>query len=251
MMLNYKREGTGEPLLLIHGFGISFNIWDDLLPLLRDQFSLIQIELPGIGASPPPKQGQNDLDAAVEGIEQVRAALKIERWHILSYSSGTRVGERYIYLCANRVDHAMFICPAKISSRRALGLRLAIQLDTMLPQLGNWVLSGARLQYLINLLGFNSQPNERSPRWFQEISLQSIEILKVTLRSLAHGGAKPFSMAGNNILFIWADEDRIIEAPRLSSRDRVIHANHSAAQTAAHPLAELILPFLGSKSHTV
>ncbi len=251
MMLNYKIEGGGEPFLLIHGFGISFYIWEDLLPLLRDQFSLIQIELPGIGSSPPPKKGQNYLDAAVEGVEQVRAALKIERWRMLSYSSGTRVGERYMNLCANRVERAIFVCPAKISSRRAWGLRLAMQLDTMIPQLGNWVLSGARLHYLIGLLGFNSQPNERSPRWFQEISSQPVEILKETLRSLSHEGAQPFLSAGNNTLFIWADNDRIIETPRPSSQDHIIHANHSAAQTASRQLAELILPFLGSKPLTV
>jgi len=246
-MLNYRTEGNGKPLLLIHGFGISFYIWQDLGPLLREHLTLIQIELPGIGSSPPPAQEQAYLDAAVSGIEQIRLALGIERWHVLSYSSGTRLGEHYLNRHPDAVDRALFICPAQTSSRKAFGLRLAIRLDRLLPRIGDWILSGSRLRYLIDLLGFNSRKNERSPRWFAEIGSQPLGILKETLRSIPDGGVRPFSIPPHRALFIWADEDRLMETPRLSPRDRVIHGDHSAAQTAAQPLADLILPFLLEK----
>ncbi|MEZ4836317.1 MAG: alpha/beta fold hydrolase [Caldilineaceae bacterium] len=51
--LSYRIVGEGPPLLLLHGFGISYNIWQALVPLLHSHFQLILVELPGIGASPP------------------------------------------------------------------------------------------------------------------------------------------------------------------------------------------------------
>ena len=243
-MLNHKLEGAGHPLLMIHGFGISYPIWEELSPLLRDHFTLIQIELPGIGSSPAPVQKQSYLEAATAGIEQVRTALGIEHWHVLSYSSGTRVGEHYLNCHSDHVDRAVFACPMQISPWKAISLRLAIWLDGLFPRMGTWILSGSRLRYLIDLLGFNSKKNERSVRWFKEIGSQPVEILKETLRSMPDGGARPFRIPDQRALFIWADDDRIVDAPRLSPHDRMIHANHSAVQTAAPLLAGLIVPFL-------
>jgi pimeloyl-ACP methyl ester carboxylesterase len=243
-MLNHKVEGTGHPLLMIHGFGISFHIWEALSPLLRGHFRLIQIELPGIGSSPLPEKGRDYLEVAAIGIEQVRMALGIEHWHVLSYSSGTRVGEYYLNCHTDRVDQAVFICPVQLSTGKALSLRLALRLDGFFPGMGTWILSGSRLHYLIEYLGFNSRKDERSRRWFAEIGSQPVEILKQTLRSLPDGGGRPFMIPDRGALFIWADEDRIVQVPALSDRDRLIHADHSAAQTSAPPLAELIIAFL-------
>ena len=68
-MLSYRVEGNGPPLLLVHGFGISFNIWQQLAPLLRPHFRVVMIELPGIGASALPEDGTSYLRAAVHEFE--------------------------------------------------------------------------------------------------------------------------------------------------------------------------------------
>jgi pimeloyl-ACP methyl ester carboxylesterase len=243
-MLNYEVEGRGAPLLLIHGFGISFSIWQEMNPLLRDQFTLVQVELPGIGSSPPPQQGQAYLDSAVEGIEVMREALGIGRWHVVSYSSGTRVGEHYLNAHASRVDRAVFICPARVRPLKAILLRLAIRLDRSLPSIGDWVLSGPRLRILIDLFGFNLKKNERSPRWFAEISSQPVEIIKETLRSMPGGGGMPFSIPDLPALFIWGSEDLLTDTPRFTLRDRLIRAAHSAPQTDPVALAGILIPFL-------
>jgi pimeloyl-ACP methyl ester carboxylesterase len=243
-MLNYKIEGSGQPLLLIHGFGISFYIWEELSPLLRDRFRLIQIELPGIGASLPHAEGQSYLEASAAGIERVRKALGIGRWHVLSYSAGTRLGEHYVNCHPEHVDRAVFVCPVRISPWKAAGLRFAIRLDEIFPRMGSWILTGSRMRFLIEFLGFNLGKNNRSMRWFAEISSHPVGIHKDILRSMPGGRVRPRTIPEQRTLFIWADDDWIVDAPPASPRDRLIHANHSAAQTAALPLAEIILPFL-------
>src|SRR5437762_9418345 len=95
-MLQYRLEGSGQPLLLIHGWGVTYTIWQDLAPLLTPHFELIMIELPGVGGSPQPDPGVPYYPACAEAIEELREALAIDQWTILAYSTGTRVAETYI-----------------------------------------------------------------------------------------------------------------------------------------------------------
>ena len=146
-MLSYELDGSGPPLVLIHGFGISFNIWRGLRPVLRDHFTLILTEMPGIGCSPPPPSSAPYLDSAVDGLDSLRASLGFERWSVLGYSSGSRVAERYVQCHPERVERAVFLSPAWTAAYKALGLRVAIRLDACYPQVGNWVLSGWRIRF--------------------------------------------------------------------------------------------------------
>ncbi len=47
----YERVGRGAPLVLIHGFPLDHTIWDEVVPLLQDDFDLILPDLRGFGES--------------------------------------------------------------------------------------------------------------------------------------------------------------------------------------------------------
>jgi pimeloyl-ACP methyl ester carboxylesterase len=242
-MLNYRIEGKGLPLLMIHGFGISFKIWHNLRPFLEPYFSLVMIELPGIGRSPAP-QGDY-LRAAVDAIDELRSALGFESWHVLSYSSGTRVGEEYVRGHPERVGKALFLCPAQTQVYKAIGLRAAKWLDSRFPATGDWVLSSWRLDFLIHLLGFNLSQTPHVAEWMREISSQPAEILKTTIRSLPGDGCEPFLSPHVPHLFIWGIQDLITATPRMpTARDRLIRATHAAPVTEPQQVAEIIIPFL-------
>lgn len=202
------------------------------------------VELPGIGCSP--LSGRPYLEEAVDGLERVRSLLGIERWNVLSYSSGTRVVEKYIQLYPMRVDRAVFLCPAQVSATKAFGLNAIIRLDQRIPQVGNWILSGLRLKFLIDFLGFNFKKNHLSSAWFSEISSQPVRVLKETLRSLPGSGGRPFDIPAEiPALFIWGRADMITGVPRGQSLQYcIIHASHSAPQTDPQQVCHVVLPFL-------
>ncbi|HEY2980528.1 MAG TPA: alpha/beta hydrolase [Anaerolineales bacterium] len=244
-MLNYETDGRGAPLLLIHGFGISFNIWQNLRPLLRDHFTLIMVELPGIGSSPEPSPHLDYLASAVEGLEQVRSALEIDRWHVLSYSTGARVGERYVLENADRVARAVFLCAACTDVWKARAAGFALGLDSYTPWLGDWALSGWRLKGLINIFGFSLKPSPYLHAWTNEVGSQSVRILKATLRSLPENGAAPIPPMSVPALIVRGTQDWITVPPRHpAEQDRLIRAAHSAPVTDAAQVADVVLPFL-------
>ena len=49
--LAHHRGGSGEPLLLIHGIGSQWQVWQPVLPLLEHEREVVAIDLPGFGES--------------------------------------------------------------------------------------------------------------------------------------------------------------------------------------------------------
>ena len=49
--LAYLRRGKGMPLVLVHGYPLDHRIWDEVVPLLEDEFDLILPDLRGFGES--------------------------------------------------------------------------------------------------------------------------------------------------------------------------------------------------------
>jgi pimeloyl-ACP methyl ester carboxylesterase len=47
----YDRHGKGTPLVLLHGYPLDHRLWDDVVPLLEDQFDIILPDLRGFGES--------------------------------------------------------------------------------------------------------------------------------------------------------------------------------------------------------
>jgi pimeloyl-ACP methyl ester carboxylesterase len=244
-MLNYRIEGSGSPLLLIHGWGVTYATWDNLAPLLVPHFQLIMIELPGIGGSPQVEPGQLYYPACAEGIEEVRLALGIEKWSLLAYSSGTRAAEAYVQRYPQAVQAAIFLCPIYLVEIWTLFLHLLENTQNL--TIRHWILSHWRLYSLILALGFNGRPHTYTRTWKHEIELQSLDILIRTLCEIPGKGRTPFELPEVPTLFIWGGRDALTARPRhLRPNDIIIPANHSAPMLAANSVAEVVIPFLNN-----
>ena len=53
--LSFKQQGSGKPIILLHGFPMNQRVWDDFVPLLSDHYNVITVDLPGFGESPLPQ----------------------------------------------------------------------------------------------------------------------------------------------------------------------------------------------------
>ena len=247
-MLSYRIEGNGPALLLVHGFGISFNIWQRLAPHLRPHLRLVMIELPGIGGSALPVEGKVYLDAAVQGIEELRLSLGIEQWAVLGYSSGSRIAEAYVSAHPDHVSKAIFLCPVTIDPRRRRALDFGLRLDRAAPAIGTWILSSWRLRFLISWLGFNLRRDPRSADWLAEISAAPLRVLKDTVRLVAASASADFSVPVPYAM-IWGDRDLVPFAPRTpAEHDYFVQGRHAAPVESAEEVAAVIIPFLEGKT---
>ena len=70
--VHYVIGGSGEPLVLLHGFGQNWYMWNRLLPEFSRHFTVIAPDMPGLGESGKPDSGYNkkNLAAYIHGLVQ-------------------------------------------------------------------------------------------------------------------------------------------------------------------------------------
>jgi pimeloyl-ACP methyl ester carboxylesterase len=245
-MLSYKVMGSGQPLLLIHGWGVTYAIWEQLAPLLAPHFQLIMLELPGIGNSPAADPARAYYACCAEAIDELRQHLGLQRWAVFSYSSGTRAAEAYLQRYPQAVSRAVFLCPAHVFGVRHLGLKGMIALNRLWPALTRWTLTGWRLNQLILFFGFNGRRHPRyTAAWEREIGSQRVDSLIVTLRDMPDAGRGPLRLPPVPALFIWGQQDRLPSRPRrLGPGDCLVPGMHSAPLEQPEAVAQAALAFL-------
>jgi pimeloyl-ACP methyl ester carboxylesterase len=87
--INYHREGSGPPLVLLHGVGHHWQAWSPVIGRLSDEFDVIACDSPGFGASPPLPRGiEPTIPAYVDAFEWFFAELGLERPHVAGNSMG-------------------------------------------------------------------------------------------------------------------------------------------------------------------
>jgi len=92
MNLDVVRRGSGEALLLLHGFTTGGRAWEYHADALSQQFRVVMPDLPGHGSSPAPADvAAYGMAACVGDLVAVLDRLAIERTHCLGYSMGGRV----------------------------------------------------------------------------------------------------------------------------------------------------------------
>jgi 3-oxoadipate enol-lactonase len=98
----YSVEGSGPPLILIHGIGASRHSWDGLIAHLKVHFCCVSYDLRGHGKSPIPAPPYT-LDDLVGDLEDLREELGIERAHFAGHSLGGMIGPAYARRYPHRV----------------------------------------------------------------------------------------------------------------------------------------------------
>ena len=244
--LNYRVEGSGAPLLLVHGFGVSFQIWRALLPLLADHFRLVMIELPGIGDSPLP-DGCAYTAASIAAMESVRQKLAIPKWSVLGYSSGVGVVAAYASAHPERIERVVLVCPPLLKGWRWWGLRSLLWLDSRQPAIGDWALSGWRLYWLVALLGFNGRPVALTREWVDEIATQPPPVLKAILREYIPASQLLAGESDKRLLLCGSSDFVSTRPPRQGVNVAFFAGDHSGPVRMAQSIAAQVIDFLSAR----
>ena len=101
--LAYALHGTGIPLVLLHGFPLDHHIWDEVIPLLENTFTLIIPDLRGFGESTTVDTPHTMEDFASD-IAGLLNHIGIEKAAIAGHSMGGYVALAFAKLFPERVS---------------------------------------------------------------------------------------------------------------------------------------------------
>jgi pimeloyl-ACP methyl ester carboxylesterase len=86
--LAYQELGSGQPIVLLHGFCGSSAYWEQVAPLLSGAGRIILPDLRGHGQSSAPEQEIYTMEAYAADIEQLLITLEADRPLVLGHSLG-------------------------------------------------------------------------------------------------------------------------------------------------------------------
>ena len=223
--MRFDRQGSGKPLLLIHGLGSSRRTWGPVLPMLTARRDVIAVDLPGFGESPALRDEVTiaSLTDAVEGfiVEHNLGAVDVV---------GSSMGARMALELARRghagsvvaldpggfwTDRQLKIFHTTIGSSIALVRRI----QPLLP-----ALSRSRAGRTALLLQFSAKPWRLPP----DLVLRELRSIArspgtdAAFHALVHGpkqkGAPAASLKGR-VAIGWGRNDRVT-APSQAQRAR-------------------------------
>ncbi|OZI10552.1 2-succinyl-6-hydroxy-2,4-cyclohexadiene-1-carboxylate synthase [Bacillaceae bacterium SAS-127] len=88
----YEVIGSGEPLLLLHGFTGDHTTWADTVVLLQKEYQCVVVDLLGHGQSScPDDPSRYDIQLVARDLKELMGKLSFERFHLLGYSMGGRL----------------------------------------------------------------------------------------------------------------------------------------------------------------
>ena len=94
LAMHYLAAGSGEPVLLVHGYAETSDTWRAVIPTLARQFRVVAPDLPGIGDSAIPADGL-DVTTAAARIHVLAASLGIRGAHVVGHDIGMMVAYAY------------------------------------------------------------------------------------------------------------------------------------------------------------
>lgn len=100
--IHFFEKGKGHPLVLIHGFCETGNMWTDFAEALSNEFRVICPDLPGIGVSSIAGD-RISLEEVAVSLEEWMEANQVENPIVIGHSLGGYVSLALLELMGNRI----------------------------------------------------------------------------------------------------------------------------------------------------
>jgi len=128
-VLNHHRVGSGEPLVLVHGVGSRWQVWEPVIALLAESFEIYAVDLPGFGESAPLES--TTVDTLTDALAAFLTEAGLERPHLAGNSMG---GLIVLNLAARGLARSVtafspigfWSAPGRIWCQRSLGASKAL-----------------------------------------------------------------------------------------------------------------------------
>ncbi|WP_286341152.1 pimeloyl-ACP methyl ester esterase BioH [Ferrimonas sp. YFM] len=107
-------QGEGQPLLLLHGWGMNGQVFEPFAQLLAERgFRVGRVDLPGFGRSAPLSDG-----LTLEGVSRALAPRLPEACVLVGWSLGGMAATRLALDCPERVSHLITLASSPCFSAR-------------------------------------------------------------------------------------------------------------------------------------
>ncbi|MEW6102361.1 MAG: alpha/beta hydrolase [bacterium] len=144
----YEKDGEGEPILILHGWGGRRESVKPIFDLLKTKFCVYSLDLPGFGRSEIPELAWQTSDYGLF-IKEFLENFGIKRINIIGHSFGGKIG---IWLSSNNpelINRLVLISPSGIKPKR----KPAYYLKVFLAKIAKYLLPKALKEKVYQKIG--------------------------------------------------------------------------------------------------
>jgi pimeloyl-ACP methyl ester carboxylesterase len=105
--LSVEKQGSGEPVVLLHGLGSTANVWEPQVRSLSDRFTLIRYDLEGAGRSAA--TGPLSIAGWVDDLKALLDQEGIGRARLVGHSLGTLILQHFAVAHPQQVHKLVFV----------------------------------------------------------------------------------------------------------------------------------------------
>ena len=110
----YAEGGTGDPIIMLHGFGGSKNDWLQFAKYFTSDYRVILPDLPGFGDSTKLKEEEFGIMFQVEKVHEFARALQLEKIHLVGHSMGGNIAGNFAGTYPEMVKSLALIDAARV-----------------------------------------------------------------------------------------------------------------------------------------
>lgn len=144
--LAYTVEGSGAPLVLMHGWGCNHSTVQSIANVASKSHTVYNVDFPGFGASAEPDQVWG-VEQYTSLIEKMCDMLGIERPVLIGHSFGGRVG--ILFASRNEVDKLVLVDAAGVKPHRGLSYYYKVYSYKLFKKIVNTVFSEEKAKKII------------------------------------------------------------------------------------------------------
>jgi pimeloyl-ACP methyl ester carboxylesterase len=229
--MSFRRAGQGPAIVLIHGITGSSQTWEEVIPHLAREHTVIAPDLLGHGESAKPR-GDYSLGAYASGVRDLLIALEVERATVVGHSLGGGVAMQFAYQFPERIERLVLVSSGGLGQEVTLLLRSAALpgAEYVLPLLCAEPLrnAGSSIARLLGRIGLRPAHDlEEMARGFASLGdIEARQAFIHTVRGIidisgqrASARDRLYLAAEVPTLLIWGEHDRMIP----SSHGRAAH----------------------------
>ena len=104
----YEIQGEGDPVVLVHGFGVKKEVWMCQFGPLSEKFKVIRFDNRGAGESDHPDE-LFTMEMLAEDIRGLMDALNLEKAHVIAWSLGGMFAQHFAIKYPDRINKLVLI----------------------------------------------------------------------------------------------------------------------------------------------
>lgn len=156
MLIHYREEGEGEPLLLLHGAFSSLHTFNAWTRLLKKNYRIIRLDLMGFGLTGPNSTGDYSMKNHMRILRTFLNILKIDSCHIAGNSLGGWLAWEFAVRYPKRVNKLALIDAAGFLEEESIPLPFKLARTPVFGRVIRYVVRRPVLEQFVRQVYYDS-----------------------------------------------------------------------------------------------